>query len=711
MVQMTDAAIGRLGVFAPLPPLMTPEEILENALPVMDPPSRMSVTDAAERYIRVQAQGAWQSFDRAMTPYMVEPSDMTQSRRFKTLAFVGPSQSGKTMMLQATALHAPICDPNPVLIVHMSKSDRDKWVEEKLNPLIQNSPVIRDRLGRARDDDTFSRKRFRGMRLTIGYPTPTMLSGGTYKMVLLTDYDHHPAVLGGKDNPEGTPYRMSLQRVKSYLSRGLVLVESSPAYQVTDPSWRPRETAPHEMPPVGGGVVQIYNQGTRGRWYWECPDCREEFEPRFDRLHYDDALEPGEAGERAEMECPHCGSLIAHRHKMALNRAAQAGHGGWRHETADGRCVSIDDAEIRKTDVASYALNGAAATFASWRDLVANYEEARRKAEQLDDDTDLATVHYTEIGVPFSPRRGDDGDIGATFLRDEGHDLPRGVAPDWARFITVSVDVQGTYFAVQVTAWGDGARAQVVDRFDITQPPADAPNAEVDEDGNGRTLDPAKYIADWQVLTGLGQRVWPIEGEAFGLRAAGLSVDFQGRPGVSDNAEAFWKARKKAGQGTRWFVTRGHGGFRLASRLWLATPERKAGGGKGRSIKILNFASDQVKNTIAGMLARGSSAGGSSLILPRWMTDDGLEEFVAEERTSKGWVKKPGIVRNEGMDLSVMARVVAEQLGMLRINFDRPPGWALGGQENVHAVPLEETEDGKATDTGPAPRRVPRKLF
>lgn len=710
MVQMTDAAIGSLGAFAPLPPLRTPEDILSDALPVMDPPSRITVTDAAERYIRVQAQGAWQSYDRSVTPYMVEPSDITQSRRFKTVVFVGPSQSGKTMMLQTTALHAPICDPNPILIVHMSKSDRDKWVEEKLNPLIQNSPVIRDRLGRARDDDTFSRKRFRGMRLTIGYPTPTMLSGGTYKMVLFTDYDHHPAVLGGKDNPEGTPYRMGLQRVKSYLSRGLVLVESSPAYQVIDPSWRPSPTAPHEMPPVGGGIVPLYNQGTRARWHWECPDCAGEFEPRFDRLRYDDALDPGDAGDHAEMECPHCGSLIAHRHKMTLNRAALAGRGGWRHEGPDGMVVALGDTGIRKTDVVSYALNGAAATFASWRDLVANYEEARRRAEQLDDHTDLATVHYTEIGVPFCPKQGDTEEIGVAFLRDEGHDLARGIAPAWTRFITVSIDVQGTYFAVQVTAWGDGSCAQVVDRFDITQPPANAPNAERDEDGNGRTLDPGKYIEDWAVLDALSTRVWPVDGAHYGLRAAGMNVDFQGQPGVSDNAEAFWKARKKEGYGRRWFVTRGNGG-KQASRLWLATPERKSGGGKGRSIKILNFATDRVKESVFAMLSRGSSAAGG-LIIPRWMTDDRIEEFVSEFRNAKNvWEKKPGVVRNEGFDLSVMARVVAEQLGLKKINFDTPPDWAIGGEQNRHAVPAEATEPGTAELHALPTRRVPRRLF
>ena len=86
MIEIPDGKIGEPLKFSPLPPFVTARELLADALPVLDPPSRMSVTDAAERYVRVQVQGAWQNFDRMVTPYMVEPSDMTQSRLFQAHA-------------------------------------------------------------------------------------------------------------------------------------------------------------------------------------------------------------------------------------------------------------------------------------------------------------------------------------------------------------------------------------------------------------------------------------------------------------------------------------------------------------------------------------------------------------------------------------------------------------------------------------------------
>lgn len=711
MVDNTGGALGAVHAIAPLPPMTTARELLADALPLLDPPSRISVTEAAERYVRVQVQGAWQPFDRDVAPYMVEPTDTTQSRRFRACAFVGPSQSGKTKMLETVALHAVTCNQQPVLIVHMNRPKRDEWVEEKLDPTILNSPEIKDRLGRAREDSTFSRKRFRGMRLTLGYPTPEILSGGTYGMVLLTDVDHMPLVLGGKDNPEGSPFVMARRRTRTYLSRGCVLAEGSPAWPVTDPDWQPSPEAPHEMPPVQGGMVRYYNTGTRGRWYWECPDCGAEFEPRVDRLHYDAGLSPGQAGAQAEMECPACHVLIAHRHKVELNRRAMHGRGGWRHEAEDGTPVAIGDAALRQTDIASWALNGAAAAFSTWEEIVAELEQARRDAETLGDETDLATCHYTSIGVPHrSLTAAGDGSIGVQFLRDHAQEARRGEAPGWARFVTVTVDVQDSYFAVQVTAWGEDARAQVVDRFDLTQPPEGAPNAAPDEAGNRRRLQPPRYAEDWAVLEPLDALVVPVAGAGHGLRAAALVVDFQGAPGVSDNAEAFWKARRKAGEGPRWFLSRGLGGWKVPFRVKHDRPERASQGRRARSVKLLSIATDRVKDTVHA--AMGKAEGGKgALFLPQWLTQDeaAADEFVAEERGPKGWTKKRGKTRNEGFDLSVQARAVAEHKGVLRIDWARPPDWAIAGPGNAFAVPIDaeaRAEKVQAEARAAAPARI-----
>jgi len=711
MPEITDAPIGAILPFRPLPAHARVEDVLADCLPLLDPPSLMSVTDAAERYVRVPVAGDWQPFDREQTPYLVEPADMTQSRRFQGAAFVGPAQSGKTFMLQTVVAHGVMCDPRPTLVAHMTATDRNTWVEQKLDPMIQNSPELRDRLGQGREDSTFGRKRFRGMRVTLGYPTAQMFSSATYGLVCLTDYDRMRQTLGPADRPEGRPFPMARQRVKSFMSRGMVLAESAPNFPALDDDWSGQNGAPHMLPPTEGGIALLYNQGTRARLYWECPDCGGEFEPRIDRLYYDPDLDPGAAGEAAQMPCPHCGSLIDHRHKVELNRNILRGKGGWRHEKSDGSIGAIDDADIRSTDIVSWALNGAAAAFASWREIVTKLEVALQTFEDLDDATDLATVHYNDIGVPHQrPKDEDKAELSEQALKDAAQDLPKGVAPSWTRFVTITADTQGTYFPVQVTAFDAQGNGIVVDRFDLTEPPADAPNAEADEDGNRRRLQPGVYRKDWDVLAGLEDRVIPVDGENYGLKPLACVVDFQGEPGVSDNAEAFLKGRRAIGAGNRWYLYRGEGGFRVPFRVVHERPDRASKGGKARGIKLLRIATDRMKDTVMAKLSRGVVGAANGLYLASWAQETELPaEMLSEERMGKGYVKKKGVRRNETLDLTVLAQAVAEHKGLLKINPDAPPGWALGGLQNSYAVELEASEPDQAQKPTEVPTDRPKR--
>lgn len=731
MVLMPDHPAG-VHRIAPPRAFLSPRELLADALPLLQPASRTGVTAAAEQFLRVPVAGVWQRFDRLTVPYIVEPSDMTQSRRFRTVCFVGPKQSGKTTMLQTVALHAVMCAPDPVRIVHMDRRSADQWVEEKLDPMIRNSPAVAERLGRSREDSTFSRKRFKGMVITIGYPVASFLSSTTQRMVLLTDYDHMDQRLGPKDSPEGSPYGMALDRVTQYMSRGMVLLESTPAFPVTDATWRAGPGNPHEMPPVAGGIVRIYNEGTRGRWYWACPDCDELFEPRFDRLIFDAALAPEEAGARAMMGCPHCGGLMEHRHKLGLNRRALAGRGGWLHEGSGvddkGRrgLVGIGDSGVRESDVASYALNGAAAAFANWTDLVSAQMKAMEQLQTFGDDTELARVFYTGRGEPYlRADGGDEGELSAALLRDHLSDEAGcGIAPSWTRFVTVSLDVQGNRFEGLATAWGEHGLRTVIERFTLVQPRADAPSAQ-DGEGRWRLIDPGRYAEDAGVLVPVATRAYPVQGAGYALRPVALAVDFNGPPGWSDNAEAFWRARRRAGQGHLWFLSMGRGGFHQRDRVWYAAPERASQGKKARSIKLLNVATDRLKDSVLAALARFGGAVGA-YHLPRWLAAAHIEELLAERRTAKGYELRPGVRRNETLDLSVQALALAEHKGLNRINWASPPVWAIGGAENSHAVmtsdvppvgdaasPAPPDAAAPAPETPPRPRRrrTPARLF
>lgn len=716
MVEMVDRGIGVLSRIPPLPPFVTPEEMIADALPLLDPPSRISVTEAAERALRVPVAGKWEDYSRAVTPYMVEPQDMTQSRRFKAVIFTGPAQSGKSQMLLSVAAHAVTCAPGPVQLIHMTKTDADAWVEEKLDPAVENSPRLLERLGRARDDSTFSRKRFRGVRLGIGYPVANQLSSRSQRMVLLTDYDHMPQRLGPKDAPENTPFGMAMMRIRTFMSRGCVVVESTPAFPVDDTKPAPvAALEPHRMPEVTGGIVKLYNEGTRGRWYWECPDCAELFEPTFERLDYPEELDPGEAGTRAQMVCPHCGCTISHRQKVELNRRAMQGRGGWLHEArtfdADGRrrLVRIDDPELRHTAYASYALNGVAAAFVNWSELVQRYESARRAFAISGDDIDLAGVFYTDLGMPYRrPRTEDETALTVDVLRARARPLDKGIAPGWARFVVTCVDVQGNRFEVSVVAFGEDGERIIIDRFAIHQPPDAAPRAKGD-DGKYRAVDPGRYAEDAEVLAELPDRVYPVEGQDWGLKPVGVVIDFNGPAGWSDNAEKFWRKRARAGQGGRFYLSIGRPGFRQADRVWHEAPERASGGRKARGIRLLNMAVDRLKDSVLAALERDGTRINAQHVAA-WMETEHLAELLAEQRGEKGWEKKPGVQRNETLDHSVQALALAEHLGLARVNWEAPPGWCVAGLMNTNAVPLARPNDAGSARAIPGTAALPQSI-
>ena len=124
MVTLPDRQAGEIPELPPMPPMpphASAASVLAQALPSLSPATRMGVVEAAEADMKVNANGRWADFDRNTTPYMNEPSDMTNSRLYREVIFAGPARAGKTVMLLATVSHLVVCDPGAVfLAVHVN---------------------------------------------------------------------------------------------------------------------------------------------------------------------------------------------------------------------------------------------------------------------------------------------------------------------------------------------------------------------------------------------------------------------------------------------------------------------------------------------------------------------------------------------------------------------------------------------------------------
>lgn len=684
MADLSGVPVSALQGVEPLPAYTDPRSALKTALPTLRPAERISVTESARRHMYVNVSGEWRRFRDDVTPYMVEPADMTASRRFQALVFAGPSQSGKSMMLQTVSCHAIMSDPARVALFQMTRDAAALMEREKIAPMIYNSPDIRARLASGRGSDTIFQKLFSGgTHLTMDWPTPEKLASTTVRILLATDFDRD--AWGKGSIGDGDPYIQMRARVRTYRSRGMVVIESSPGAPIKDENWRPE--TPHDCPPVAYGVLSLYPAGTRGRWYVPCPDCGAFFEMTFAKLTYAQSADPLEAGETARMRCPHCRETFGHELKRELNS-----QGKWLHESAPDengrvRLVGIDHPDLRRTDMLSYWLDGASAAFASWAELVTAHRQAEAHFEATGDEEKLRATVQTGQAQPYLPRSASsEMEITLQGLKDKSQmvDTPKGVAPSWTRYVTVSVDTQGTYFSVGVTAWGVGGRHQPIDRFDLISPPETAPGAA------GRVLNPGQYAEDWDVLLPLSSMTWPVDGEPWQLKAVSLAVDQQGLAATTDNAYRFYRGRRKDGEGRRWYLTRGNGGLKWPDRVWLKAPERASGKRKvATDIKILNMATDRLKDAVAASLKR-SEDGQNICLIPGWMSTRELTEFTAERRTQDGWDKRQGMARNESLDHLVQARAQHIILGAEKIDWSAPgKSWAVLSAENEFAVPVQ----------------------
>ena len=663
-------------------PFASAVDCLRAALPAIAPVTRLAVSHWAEDARRLNDNGSIVPWRNSVTPYMVEPMDMSTSRRFRGGVFVGPARTGKTdaLILNKTG-HTICCDPQDVRIVHMNQDAAREFSRKKLDQLNRYSGAVADRLGGDRYDDSTFTKLYQGnMTVDVAWPVIAKMSASDLPVMLLTDYDRMPDDVGG----EGTPFDLSFKRTQTFGSRGWTCAESSPGRLVQDDDFEPPESEPHLAPPCTG-ILALYNRGTRGRYYWPCPDCGEDFEPDWRLLVYPDKGTPAEKGQSVYMACPHCGCVLEHRHKKERNRLAR-----WLHESRAGGLVSIDDAELRETDIASWWMNGTMAAFQSWPELVTRYETALEEYDRTGDTKALKTTVTVDQGKPFSERIvADDDELSVKQLKDKAEKYPLNIAPPEARFLLVAVDVQKARFVVQVFAFGKHMEHWLIARFDIHSPPTSAPRAKE------RSIDPPRYLEDWDALFELLERKFPVQDKPFSLVPVALAVDSGGEDGVTRNAYAWYRRAKQKGYRGRVFLVKGMRGWDR-DRAVLRTPEKQEGKRLRRAsdLKLLQIGTWKLKSELVTAVSR-DDPGPGACHLSKNLPSEVFEELCAEEKTAKGWDLKKGKKRNEAFDLGVYALGLAIVMKAERIDWGRPPAWAARLDYNNFAYPRPLGEPDK----------------
>lgn len=590
--------------------------------------------------------------------------------------------------------HTVVCDPMDMILYQTSQATARDFSKRRVDRLHRNTPAVGERLMSGGDSDNVFDKHYRsGVMFTLSWPSINELSGRPVGRVALTDYDRMPQNV----DREGSPFSLARQRTKTYRSAGKTYVESSPGFVVTDSKWLRR--TPHEAPPCEG-ILSLFNQGDRRRWYWKCPHCRHWFEPGFELMRWPDSEDVMECAEQAHLVCPHCLGAVTADHRYELNLK-----GRW---VKDGQRLTFDDkleGTAFRSDIASFWLKGPAAAFAKWSDLVSRYLLAEQEFARTGSQEALQSAVNTDHGEPYY-LRGNERERLPEDLKNTALALDDDVTvPENVRFLLACADVQKNRFCVQVfgvAPAADGFDVICIDRIDIIK------SKRKDEDGDALWVKPATHVEDWWLLKEqVLDKVYPLSDGSGVMGIKMMACDSGGRDGVTANAYSFYRQLRDKGDGAhkRFMLIKGDGNP-AAPRVRVsypdsATKDRKAGA-RGE-IPVLMINGNILKDKLNGML--DARMGDGAFLLADYLPDEVFVEMTVERRTPKGWEKPKGSrVRNEAWDLATYSLALCAHLRVESIRWDQPPVWAAEWPDNALVVPVTTAEPVKEIALKAKPR-------
>lgn len=678
------------------PSFVTIGDMIRAAIGAIRPAEKLTVTEAATRYVKIREKnysGPWLP-DR--TPYVCEPQDTLTSLDYTGMAFVGPARCGKSQMWLNWMSHSAKCDPEDMMLMQMSLARAREFSLSDLRKLFRNSPDIRELLVPGRQNDNVFDKNFlSGMRVTIIPPTINELSGKTSGRNWSMDYDRLDTNIDG----EGSGWTLLKARAKTLGRHGMTVAESSPGFPIQDPKWIAK--SPHEAPPCEG-ILSIYNNGDRRRWYWRCPQCNEAFEPDFKLLVYPESTDPMESAEQVVMVCPHDGFPMTPDMQYELNLG-----GRWLKEgqlwLPDGSIVGTP----RRSDIASFWLKGPAAGFNTWQTLVLDYLNAEAEYERTGSEETLKAVINTGHGLPYLPKALEAGRLPEELKARAKHYSQKGVVPPGVAFLVTTIDVQAggrPCFVCHTYGIGVGGDIWHVDMWKIRK------SRRLDEDNERKLIDPAAYPEDWDILIDeVIEKTYPLADDKAGrhMQVKIIACDSGGaganasekksqQPSgpvvsVTSNAYEFYRRLRDDEQGRnyhrRFHLVKGSpsrdGATPRIHRTMPDSQQKDKWAIARGDVPVWLVNSNMVKDQVSNRLGRTDPGG--QIHFPVWFDEDGelvdidwlYKQLTAEVRTGKGW-EKVGRNKNEAFDLLAycIAICLIPDIRIEHLDWSNPPGWA-----------------------------------
>ena len=391
---------------------MTLTELRRDVLEMLRPPSRETVSEWAERNLRIPdgnpEAGPYRT-DRA--PYQKEIMDSMTQTGVHDIALMTAAQIGKTLILTAFAGRMIDLDPGPTLLVFPAEDDVDQFAKERLWPTIRQTPVLNKKVyGGQKSGIRFVNFRA-GFISTTGAMSPGGLKSRPVQNLLCDEVDGYPASAG----VEGDPITLAQKRTVNFTEFATRFYSSTPTLKNTS------------------RIYRLFLKGTQEEWEFPCKECGVYHHITFDNIIFEKTAFTNEREEKeyevhkAWWACPDCGGIMTEYEVKRSEGKWVPYHpgalaGGWR----------------------SFHLTSFMSPWAKWIEICKKFLDGK------DDPEMLKAFYNTELGLPYE-HKDRTAIPELMYLRREHYDaeVPNGVI-----VITIGIDTQDNRLEYEVVGWG-----------------------------------------------------------------------------------------------------------------------------------------------------------------------------------------------------------------------------------------------------------------
>jgi phage terminase large subunit GpA-like protein len=388
-----------------------------------------TVSEFADAEIRLSSKvnpepGPWHT-DR--NPPLREPMDCMSVRSpVRDVVMMFPIQFGKSSCAVNVVAYHMKNQSKGIMVCLPGEASQNKWSNEKLQPMIDETPIIQSILSTQNSRNSSNTKEFKdfiGGQLYLEHAgSPSRLKSSTVKILVVDELTEYATSLTTGDDP----IRLLEDRTSAFPSEYKRLYISSPG--------------------INGicRTSEMYEKSDQRKYFMPCPHCNTEIIFEWSGLHW------SENGRDVRYVCPECACEIEESYKTDMIKR--------------GRWIPTNPGPKMR----GYHINGLYYQIGlgpRWATLVDIW------LQDHNDPGRLKAFLNSRLAITWEDPAMRAVKMNVIADRVEAYRLR--TAPVGVCVVTAGVDTQDNRLAVQIVGWGKGLACWILDYVELMGDPAD----------------------------------------------------------------------------------------------------------------------------------------------------------------------------------------------------------------------------------------------